>query len=189
MPLPLREIPSTDDFGRLLPGVDPVAAAALLTLLLVSRDLAASTEKFFAGFGISDGKWSLLMLLAAAPAKRLRPSELAAKLTVSRATISGLLKGLERDRYVSRVEDRSDGRVDAVRITRSGTALLRKMVPRLARRHAAATAALSTAECATLIALLRKLQIPADGEPLSPRAKSRGSREPEAGGDPSTGSG
>jgi DNA-binding MarR family transcriptional regulator len=164
LPLPLREIPSTDDLGRLLPGVEPTAAAALLTLLLVSRDLAAATEKFFAGFGISDGKWSVLMLLAASPAKRLRPSELAAQLTVSRATITGLLKGLERDRYVSRVDDRNDGRVDAVRITRSGTALLQKMVPRLARRHAASTAQLSTAECATLIALLRKLRIPVEGE-------------------------
>jgi hypothetical protein len=37
------------------------------------------------------------------------------------------------------------------------------MIPRLARRHAASTATLSTAECATLIALLHKLRVPVDG--------------------------
>ena len=143
-----------------MPGVEPAATAALLTLFLVSRDLYAATERFFGAFGISDGKWSLLMLLAASSAKRMRPSELAAKLAVTRATITGLLKGLERDGLVSRAHDARDGRVDAVRITRSGTALLRKMIPLLAQRHAAATAALSTAECTTLISLLQKISVP-----------------------------
>jgi DNA-binding MarR family transcriptional regulator len=160
MPLPLREIPSNADLERFLPGMEPAAAAALLTLLLVAREISASTETFFGSFGISDGKWSVLMLLAAAPEKRLRPSELAASLTVSRATITGLLKGLERDGLVSRGLDPSDGRVETVRITRRATALLRKMLPLLTRRHAASTAGLTKSECATMVALLKKLHVP-----------------------------
>jgi DNA-binding MarR family transcriptional regulator len=160
LPLPLREIPSIRELGRRLPGVDPLAAASVLTLLLVARDLAASTEKFFGAYGISDGKWSVLMLLSGAPAKRMRPSELAAALTVSRATITGLLKGLERDGLVSRTGDAADGRADIVRITSGGSALLRKMVPALAKRHAATTATLSRSECETLIGLLQKLRLP-----------------------------
>ena len=164
MPLPLRDIPSNADLGRLLPGIEPAAAAAILTLLLVARDISASTEKFFGSFGISDGKWSVLMLLAAAPAKRLRPSELAAHLAVSRATITGLLKGLERDGLVSRGLDATDGRVETVHITRRGTALLRTMIPQLTRRHAASTAGLSTSECTTMVALLQKLRVPESPE-------------------------
>ncbi len=143
-----------------MPGVEPCAIAALLTLFMVSRDLYAATERFFGTYGISDGKWSLLMLLAASPEKRMRPSELAVALTVTRATITGLLKGLEDDGLVSRARDADDGRVAAVRITRSGTRLLHKMLPLLAQRHAASTAALSSAECTQLIALLQKVRVP-----------------------------
>jgi DNA-binding MarR family transcriptional regulator len=162
MPLPIRELPPASDLAKLAQGGDVSGVSLVLTLFLTARELYASTERFFARFDISDAKWSVLMLLATAPAKRLQPSEIAAKLAVTRATVTGLLKGLERDRLVTRSADEADGRFDVIRLSRAGAALLRTMMPALANRHATATAGLSARERQQLVALLHKVRIPAD---------------------------
>jgi DNA-binding MarR family transcriptional regulator len=69
------------------------------------------------------------MLLNRDPERGVNPSELASKAGVTRATMTGLLEGLEREKLISRVGDRSDKRRAVVRMTAAARALLDGMLP------------------------------------------------------------
>jgi DNA-binding MarR family transcriptional regulator len=163
VPLPIRDLPADRELAALTDGGDASPVTLVLTLLLVARELYSSADRFFAGHGISDAKWSVLMLLASAPARRLQPSEIAARLAVTRATVTGVLRGLERDGLVARHAHPRDGRSAHLTLTRRGTALLARMKPELARRHAETVAALTPAQSRTLVRLLRALRVPENG--------------------------
>ena len=53
-------------------------------------------ERYFAGRGLSEGKFKILMLLFDAKDHSLSPTELAKQSNVTKATITGLLDGLVR---------------------------------------------------------------------------------------------
>ncbi len=157
MPLPIRDLPSAA-LREALP--DAPAAHAVLTLFLVARELYAAFEGFFAKHGISDAKWSVLMLLATAPSGRLTPSAIADRLAVSRATVSGLLKGLVRAGFATRSAHDDDARVAHVRITTSGRALLTQLLPQLGALHRETAAGLTVHERDELVRLLGALRVP-----------------------------
>jgi len=71
---------------------------------------------------LSEGKFVLLFLLRNQP-DGLSPHELASRAGVTRATITGLLDGLERDGLVARHGNKTDRRKVCVRLTTQGQAL------------------------------------------------------------------
>lgn len=71
---------------------------------------------------LSEGKFVLLLLLRDQP-KGLAPHELAERAGVTRATITGLLDGLERDDFLVRRGDKEDRRKVSVRLTAKGKAV------------------------------------------------------------------
>lgn len=75
---------------------------------------------------LSEGKFVLLVLLRDRP-EGLSPHELAERAGVKRATITGLLDGLERDCFLTRHHDRDDRRKIAVRLTPKGEATAETM--------------------------------------------------------------
>lgn len=70
---------------------------------------------------LSEGKFVVLFLLHGLP-EGLAPHELADRAGVTRATITGLLDGLERDGFLARHRDQEDRRKVSVRLTDSGQA-------------------------------------------------------------------
>ncbi len=70
---------------------------------------------------LSEGKFVLLFLLHNAP-DGLSPHELSERAGVTRATITGLLDGLERDGFLKRHADSEDRRKLTVRLTSEGAA-------------------------------------------------------------------
>ena len=160
MPLPIRDLPLEEHLQAISDEGDTSAARAILTLFFTSRALYGSTQSLFKQHGISDAKWSVLMILATAEGRGLQPSEIAAQLTVTRGTVTGLLNGLERDRLVTRHTHAGDGRRDVIRLSSGGARLLKDVAPAIARWHAEAAAALTRSERQTLIRLLQKLQAP-----------------------------
>lgn len=70
---------------------------------------------------LSEGKFVVLFLLHGLP-EGLSPHELADRAGVTRATITGLLDGLERDGFLARHRDQEDRRKVSVRLTASGQA-------------------------------------------------------------------
>jgi DNA-binding MarR family transcriptional regulator len=81
----------------------------------IDRDCAAR----LAPYRLSEGKFVLLFLLHD-QAGGLSPHELAERAGVTRATITGLLDGLERDGFLARHDDREDRRRVVVRLTAKG---------------------------------------------------------------------
>jgi DNA-binding MarR family transcriptional regulator len=116
------------------PELDLTATKTSLILLRVASDLIAAIHDELAEHGISQGRFTILMLLENCPEedssdRSLSPSDLAEMCGVSRASISGLVDGLAKDGMVQRGADKRDGRGRPVRITAKGKRFLDKMLP------------------------------------------------------------
>ncbi len=164
----LRDLPRFETLlamSEQYPGLDPSAVECCLVLRRVAADLVAAMGRHYAAHGTSGGRFVMLLMLDAAskegqgerPAAGLSPTELAGRAGVTRATVSGLLRGLERDGLVVREPDPSDLRGATIRLSGAGSTFLRAMLPDHFRRMAGVAAGLSAGERAQLVALLRKV--------------------------------
>nr|WP_273038642.1 MarR family transcriptional regulator [Iningainema tapete] len=104
------------------------------------------------------GKFTLLMQLLYADEQGLTPSECAERAGVTRATITGLLDGLERDGLVRRQPYPADRRMLCVHLTDKGRDLLCGMLPDHFCRTTNLMAHLTNTEKKTLIELLNKVR-------------------------------
>lgn len=89
----------------------------------IDRDCAARLMPL----RLSEGKFVLLLLLLSEPSG-LSPHELADKAGVTRATITGLLDGLERDRLITRRASVDDRRKIVAALTGPGRKTAQKAV-------------------------------------------------------------
>jgi DNA-binding MarR family transcriptional regulator len=140
------------------PSLDIPAVETCLAFLQATADVQGALETHFGRYGLSMGKFTLLMQLSQAGAVGSTPSACAARSGVSRATITGLLDGLERDGLVMRQASKDDRRRIAVCLTVKGQQLLERMLPDHFCRTSGLMDNLSHSEKKTLIKLLQKLQ-------------------------------
>lgn len=135
--LQLRDLPTPDvlrKFAARYPEADVSAVASFLTLLRVATELSQALDGFLARHGLLQGRWWVLILLMREEAFESSPSALAQKAGVTRATMTGLLDGLERDGLVQRVFDTADRRRLTVRLLPAGQAVLDAVMPDYYRR-------------------------------------------------------
>lgn len=127
--LPSREV--LEKYAEIFREIDVDSISLLLTFQHIARDMIAVGEKHFASYGISIGKFSVLMLLYRFNFQGgLKPSELAEKAGVTRATVTGLIDGLEKSELVERsTEGVKDRRKMIVRLTEKGIGFLNKILP------------------------------------------------------------
>jgi DNA-binding MarR family transcriptional regulator len=118
----------------------------------IDRDCAA----LLAPHGLSEGRFVLLFLLDAAPSG-LAPNLLAERAGVTRATVTGLLDGLEREGLIERHADGSDRRALCIRLTRKGKRVAKKVFDQHGRWIASLFGNLSTSERGQLSVLLDKV--------------------------------
>src|SRR3990167_8470587 len=103
--LQLRDLPTPEileKFAQRYPDADVSAVAAFLHLLRVATDLSGALDSCLSQHGLLQGRWWVLILLMREDDRTSAPSTLAEKAGVSRATMTGLLDGLERDGLVER---------------------------------------------------------------------------------------
>jgi len=139
------------------PEIDPLSTAACLMLLRVASDVLAALDDYLAEHDMSRGRWSVLMLLMRNPQLPQNPCELASKAGVTRATITGLLDGLERDAFIARETVAADRRMLEVRLTETGRKYVEQVMPQYFMLIRKVMGGLSEAEKETLTALLTKL--------------------------------
>ena len=89
--------------------------------------------------------------------KGLSPSELAGNLGVTRATVTGLLDGLERENLVRREPNLSDRRALMIHLTSEGKKRLETILPEHFKRIQKLMSGLDDNEKGNLIALLKKV--------------------------------
>ena len=156
----LRDLPKYEAIRQRAaryPELDPRALEVFLVLLRVASDVLDGLEAFLASRGTSQGKFTILMLLNRDPDAGISPSELADRSGVTRATITGLLDGLTREKLVLREDDAGDRRKAVVRLTRRGRTHLETMLPAYYGQVAELMSELTDDEKVELIALLGKV--------------------------------
>jgi DNA-binding MarR family transcriptional regulator len=85
-------------------------------------------------------------------------SDIAESTGVSRATVTGLLDGLERDGLVRRVDYPEDRRRITITLTANGRRLLDELLPEHLRRIASVMSKLTKSDRQTLRVLLEKVR-------------------------------
>jgi len=148
--------------------LQPSATDAFLNLLRTGDDVFAVVARFFSGHDVSQGRFTVLMLLGmecGEPGQPATPATLAEQAGVTRATMTGLIDTLEKDKLVVRVPDVNDRRTIHVRLTRQGRKVLDGMLPDYFQCVADILRPLSEAERKKLVRLLQKVQagLPAMG--------------------------
>ena len=118
----------------------------------IDRDCAA----LLAPYRLSEGRFVLLFLLSSV-SEGLAPNALAEQAGVTRATVTGLLDGLERESLIQRLADASDRRARRIRLTRKGKQMARKVLDQHGRWIAGLFGNLSVSERKQLALLFDKV--------------------------------
>lgn len=106
-------------------------------------------------FGISVPEWRILANLA--DRGELNPKEIAQQTSMDKAKVSRAIKELSGKRLVLKRSDRSDHRAYRLRLSVSGFALYRKIVPLALAWEAGLLGALDAAEQRDLLRIINKL--------------------------------
>ena len=139
------------------PGTPPEAIEAALQFMKIAANLHIRQESLFSQFGLTTGRFSLLMMLRHEPKKELPPSELAKRAHVSRATMTQFVDGLEKEQLIVRADDPNDRRTVLVRLTPKAEKLLKNVLPSHLERLVEFTSVLSRKERKELFLLMEKL--------------------------------
>ena len=155
--LQLRDLPTPEILGKFAeryPDADVTAIASFLYLLRIATDLSQALDTCLSKHGLLQGRWWVLILLMREESKAAIPSILAEKVGVSRATMTGLIDGLEQSGLVTRVFAKEDRRSVKVKLTEAGQAKLDIVMPDYYRRLRQCMQALDEAKRAQLQQLL-----------------------------------
>jgi len=144
------------------PTLQPSACDAFLNLLRTGDDVFAVVDRFLASHDISQGRFTVLMLLGMEcnneEDRPSTPATLAELAGVTRATMTGLIDTLEKDRLVSREPDPVDRRTVHVVLTGEGRAVLEGILPDYFQCVSDLLNPLSENERKQLVRLLQKIQ-------------------------------
>jgi len=160
----LKDLPRYEcllEAAKEFPDLDPSACEAFLHLLRAGDESARVVDAQLAKHNISQGRFSVLMILAnrcEGDVQTLGPAELAEAAGVSRATMTGLIDTLERDGLVTREPATVDRRMMSVCLTTKGREQLAAILPDHFKRMAWLMATLSESERRDLVQLLGKIQ-------------------------------
>lgn len=135
--LQLRDLPTPEVLGKFAeryPDADVTAIASFLYLLRVATDLSLALDTCLSKHDLLQGRWWVLILLMREESTTSTPSALAEKLGVTRATMTGLLDGLEQSGLVTRVFAKEDRRSVKIQLTSAGQAKLDVVMPDYYRR-------------------------------------------------------
>lgn len=135
----------------------PLAVKTAVTMLRTGSDLITGFETLLGKYGLSQGRFLILVVMNRRPEERTSPSILAEKIGVTRATMTRLIDGLERDGLTCRIPHKEDRRRQEIELTAKGRNLLEKILPDYWSRLDVLMQGLSEAEQKTMISLLAKV--------------------------------
>lgn len=156
----LKDLPTDGnwrDFSLRYPNMNPSALKAGAELMRTGSDLLAAFEKILGRSGLSQGRFLTLIVMNRTPDEAINPSALAGHLGVTRATMTGLLAGLQKAGFIQREVHPEDRRKVGVLMTAAGRRILDSILPEYYRHFAKLTAYLDEGERQTLVSLLKKV--------------------------------
>lgn len=157
----LREIPNQECLAQLLrryPQIEPDAMLAIMHFMRTGADVSECFERFLTKHGLSHGRFAILMYLNRHPDTPVNQTHLAEAYGVTKATITGLIDGLERDGLAERLADPTDRRASLVRLTAASRKFLDEFLPKHFRGVSELMAGLDERERAELTRLVGKIR-------------------------------
>jgi DNA-binding MarR family transcriptional regulator len=156
----LRDIPKYEAIrarARRYPDIDPAAVEAFLIWQRVATDALVAVETYLGRHGMSQGRFTVMAVLNRDPQIALTCGDLSEKCGVTRATMTGLLDGLERDKLAKRDQHGGDRRKTTVSLTAEGISFLDSLMPEYYKRLAKLMGNLTAAEKKTLEEMMAKI--------------------------------
>ncbi len=154
-------VPTFEELERhkkMVPEINPAAVIAMLGIKMASEEIQQSIlDVLQKDYQLSEGKFCTLVVLHQHVEQGIAPSELAAKVGVTRATISNMLRRMERDGLVDIRPAEQDGRGKVVSLTKAGRDFMEEILPPHYLRVSKLMEKLSETEQKELIMLLEKL--------------------------------
>lgn len=142
------------------PDMKPLSTLTCLHVLHSGDEVFRAIGQTFKDHKLSQGRFMAMIMLfnkKNGTSFERSPAEIAERINVTRATITGLLDGLERDDLVARTPDVEDRRKIVVNLTQRGIDLLDKVFPIHFRRMHEVMNVLSDHEKKQLSELLGKV--------------------------------
>jgi len=140
----------------------PAASIEAIEILLkfekVVSVLNIQRDSIFQQFGLTPGRFNLLLILKREKNLCLSPSELAKRTSVSRGTMTQFIDAIEKDGFAERIDDPNDKRGMFVRLTPKGLEVLNKVLPMYFATLDAATKILTPEDRNNWLSIMEKLQ-------------------------------
>jgi len=143
---------------REFPEMDRRATEVFLNLIRTDSLATTALSRRFRRHGLSLSGFNALVILRQS-AEGVNPHEIADRLLVTRAAVTGILDALEAKAWVRRDRSGADGRMSLIAITPAGKMLLDGLLPEHFAAERAMASALSANEKELLISLLGRLQL------------------------------
>ncbi|MDD5644976.1 MAG: MarR family transcriptional regulator [bacterium] len=131
---------------------------ALLNILRTAAFLSKKGDSFFSKHGITMAQFNLLMVLKYSVSAHLTQSEIAVRLLVNRANITGLIDRLEKTGFVERMPDKKDRRHYLITFTDKGKKILDKVEEAYDKEVNLVMRDISGAEASEIIRVMEKLR-------------------------------
>lgn len=145
------------DFEQRYPNASARATECAMNLVFTADLLVKRISALLQPFDLSPASGLVLSILADSETS-LPPHEIADRLIISRATVTGLIDSLERRGYARRIPHRSDRRMLLVELTDTGRHVANAFRPIVHLNQKVWLEALSEADQQRLIATLHQLQ-------------------------------
>lgn len=146
----------TPDFEQRYPNASARATECAMNLVFTADLLVKRIFGLLQPFDLSPASGLVLGILADSETP-LPPHEIASRLIISRATVTGLIDSLERRRYARRIPHHSDRRMLLVELTDTGRQVASAFRPIVHHNQKVWLEALSEADQQRLIASLHQL--------------------------------
>ncbi len=146
------------DFSERYPEAAPSATEAAMNIVRTADLLVKRIADLIQPFGLSPSSGLALGILADA-GSALPPHQIAERLIISRATVTGLLDSLEKRGYVRRLPHSSDRRMLLIELTDSGRQVAHEFRQLVHQHEKTWLSGFNQTEQEQLIALLRRLQL------------------------------
>ena len=128
-----RRVPATPEEIEAVmtryPGTDQGQVAGLAGILDFAALWLGVLSDWLESRGLSTGRFMALIVLTIVGEDGLAPSEIARRVRVTRATVTGLIDGLEAEGYVERAPSLEDRRRITIHLTVEGRALMEELLP------------------------------------------------------------
>ena len=139
--------------------LDIISVMLYLELNKAYKVMKKNYDKFSDEFGLTEAKFSIMMLLSYEENMILSPSEISKKIGNKKSTITGILKGLEQQNLIQRVNIGQDKRTNYVQLTKEGQLKLQNFLPHNYDLVADMFKAFDEEEKATFLNLVNKLRL------------------------------